>query len=399
MFWLSFFLVAGPQLSFGDLFLISNGIFFIASIGYIFRNGVSSTLSVLFVSLFLGVIISLFKTILFPELGAKWSLQFIKMIVYLVNAFVLVELYHDVYRQNYYRKIIAHLLKILVLLSVFSLTMLYEPLRLIILPYLTSELSSSVEVIHGIRGIDFSVGGGMALSLILFFGVCLWILGYQERFYSFHTSIIPLIFISSTILAARTGFLLILGYLVILVVSKLRSILGDGIVYKRTVKSVLVTFGFFVLIFVNFSTDDLEAYSDIVSWAFEMFINMADSGSGTTVSTTRLFDNHYHLNLDSWAYLFGSLSAFDHTDVGYLAVVYGLGIPGLLVILIYFGAILRSLLACKGYIRVVAIIFLVAIIIVNFKGMVLANSRGVWMVFCVIIFLCFKRRQFNSAGG
>lgn len=142
--------------------------------------------------------------------------------------------------------------------------------------------------------------------------------------------------------------------------------------YKRLLHLlvILICFGSIAtMVIVIFLSDYLP-----IDWAFEVFINIVSSDKIETSSTNELI-NMWRLpnTIETWFFGDGLFFSSDgayymHTDVGYLRIIYCIGIPGLMVFIINQLYLFYAVNKLYPHLNTLIKILALFILILNIKG-------------------------------
>ncbi|NWQ41103.1 oligosaccharide repeat unit polymerase [Bacillus sp. EB106-08-02-XG196] len=178
------------------------------------------------------------------------------------------------------------------------------------------------------------------------------------------------------------------------------AIIGTAIIFivinwKNYLKLIVALVGILVFVVVlyksviTFEQFVPQKYQQTYEFMFEPILNYYHYGKFESISTDDLVKNHYtKLSDDNFIVMFGSSFSNasklgGYTDVGYLQIINGLGLIGLLLVLIcfgywtflifkvkrqYFPSVDESTRLPYKYILAYLIAFVINIFILNFKG-------------------------------
>lgn len=135
-----------------------------------------------------------------------------------------------------------------------------------------------------------------------------------------------------------------------------------------------------------------------LSWAFELIINYMDSGKLETASTNDLKTLFiYPDNESTWIFGDGKFvnadgSYYKHTDVGFLRIIYGLGLIGLFVFIVNQVYLMKCAIKyspANQKMTPLVLVLAVYLIILNIKGYVELN----YFFYMLIGFLIYNRKK------
>jgi len=350
-----------------------------------------STFPILFYSLFLLIIGD----------ESQFVIEISKFIIFIISTFGVVNLYVFFCKDDWKTELIQDIVIASLVVAFTTIIIFMIPsVKEIVLDIVNFKMADNIQVIKGIRGIDISVGGGTALSIVFFLGVVLsktlYFWNYRN---SYLNSISFYIFAIAALITARTGFLLIIF---ILLISWCITLFGKTFNIKVSTKVLRKHFYLNSVIFLLFSIFVVLHFNELLfdillPWALEMFINASDNGFSSE-STNDLISNHYNVAISEMTYLFGGGSFFIQSDVGLIKVLSSVGILGALLLglpltLLPFYVLSSRVLYQKlsfEYMLCFSVFFVWFIIfLVNFKELFFSNSRGAFLLFLLISVVSF----------
>jgi O-antigen ligase len=198
-------------------------------------------------------------------------------------------------------------------------------------------------------------------------------------------------------ITARVGVLALLLGLLLLAIQKKEKISDKLSPY---LKLALPTF---LLIVIIFSINPKGPVSSTLDFIFEPFINYAKYNEFRTQSTDALIKDHYKLPHTKRVLFFGNGYDNAHpfyganTDVGYLQIIFGLGIVGLCILLstylfwfiLIFKNLKRSVSGLFRDINLFTINYIIIIFVNSFKGPYLLSYSLIFL-FSFTFFLSEK---------
>ncbi len=236
------------------------------------------------------------------------------------------------------------------------------------------------------RAIGFGIGsfflGGSISGLAMILSFYLMSTGF---FTPRKGGLIVTLLLITGIFIARTSMIGLIG-LVFLLKGK-----HSGRMLVKWVFSVVFVAALVVAIY-------LEFFSDLISidWAFELVINYFDSGELETRSTDHLMTmwvfpkNELTWVIGDGLFLNKDGTYYMHTDVGYLRVIYGIGLVGLFVFVLNQAFYFRTLVKLgtnDSNLKLLAWILVAYILILNIKGLFELN----YFYFLLIGFLQYRK--------
>lgn len=184
----------------------------------------------------------------------------------------------------------------------------------------------------GIGDVKYATGA-VQYGLVMWGIITLSCIRRGKTYFSFPQSIaLVTVFTLAGIMSGRVFFVILLCTPIYIAYLE-NNIIKGIIVFTKLYTPVLV---FLLIAFIYL----LSKYSDLIAWAFELFINYGSGGSLESESTNQLKDMYiYPTNLKTW--LFGDGRSISDTgffymnsDVGYIRSIFYWGIIGTL---IYYG--------------------------------------------------------------
>ncbi len=201
-----------------------------------------------------------------------------------------------------------------------------------------------------------------------------------------------LILFTSIALVGRTGFVVLLMFLCIFVLWRIKLFLIHPFVLKKTAKLIFAFIGFLIVIFYSI---DFSNYAVNLKHAFEFIFNWMETGRLFTFSTSVLLENEYFFPDNMFDLIFG-ISKFGRSincpriasDVGYVLFIYGAGIFGMLIAYSFY--FVGVYYACKyrrlnQHLAIFIIVYFIMLIIVNFKDYYFVSYSGYIQVYFIMI--------------
>lgn len=404
LFLLLYFFIFGPNLKPLDFLFPTVFLFSVYFLCLSFINGkVDSSYGLLTFSIFPVIIYSLFISIFSKGNEYIFFIELLKFSFFITGSFGVVSLYSRMIGPDWFKILLCDVVNACILVAITTLIIfLFDPVKQFVLNVVSFKMADNIQVLKGMRSIDISVGGGTALSLVFVFGFvlvnCLYLWGGRD---SYKNSLASYLFILSSLVTARTGFmvtcLLYVSFIVINIFHEFFHVSCD----KRT---RIKHFAINIVIISCFVSYALYQYNDLIfnvmiPWAFELFINAAESKSISSASTSDLLNNHYSISLTETNYIFGGGTFLINSDVGPIKILSSVGIVG--AIFLSANTICFVFLICNAtksinftkfekHICVSVLVFWLLIFVVNFKELIFSNSRGafVLIVLCSVAVIC-----------
>lgn len=307
-------------------------------------------------------------------------------------------LFYKLYLKAYSFKGILDLFIWISLLQALIIIMMlvFEPFRELINSVTNKDITDLVERYGGFRG--FGLAGSVTYDLAVFLSISMMFITYlisqgkDKRFFYILSWIIIFIAVLMTGRSGWIGAILSLG------------ILFYSFVNKNALKSILILvimiFIFVFLIIIILRNYYPETYEililHIIPYAFEMFINLYDSGSMSTHSTeilshmyfpvdieTFLFGDGYYKNPNGYGYYMG-------TDAGYMRQILFYGIfPSMILYSFYAFGFYILYKNTKVYKKVWVLILMLAgfYFLVQYKGAFMTGSgMNIKLFFILLIY-------------
>jgi len=357
---------------------------------------------------------SLLSALVFSRLDYAFLKDYIAGFFVLLSAGLIVFSYQSIYRQKMVEKIVFHLFVIGVIHSlILLLVIFFESFRdfLYSVVWVTDKQNRYLfGDVMNLRVSGLLASGFSSLSTTHALMFCLGfiyvsLIGKKLSlvrlvFYS----IFLLIIFSSLIFTGRTGILLLLTFVVLFFLFAFTPKLIAGKSSKVWIKllGVLMT-----LIVVSLSFFDFEKISNEIDSSFEIFINLAEGEGFSTTSTDVIKNEMLIFPETGHGLIFGELNFGRgeeriYSDLGFVYMVSGVGLIGLLImwsfyIPIIFGAFnilkQRNLAPVSFF-----VMFMVLISIpLNFKDLYFLSLTGFTKILFVFVFvmhvLIVKRRR------
>jgi hypothetical protein len=316
------------------------------------------------------------------DLALPWLI--VKIYLYALATFTVVELYRRSYRGSWVNRIIRHTLNIWLINAVFLIAFVFiGPFRRFVGQY-WDVAGKEHWVESGYRGLDMSLGGGVSAGVafaLVFFMVLMF--RRQVGFSAERSALYLSVFSVAAALSARTSLiLLLLGGSLLVVVWCSRKLLAPTIsVGAAPVRVACIAVGGVAILAWAISSGWVPDH--VLRWAFE-FVYSDGAGIGLTRSTERIFGEMYLMPPDAVSAIFGTgnlgrstAAEYLPSDVGYVRVLFAVGVIGSFLFWLPFG--LASLYAAhsKASQDYVAFFLMVVLFmfIVNIKELMVAE-RG-----------------------
>ncbi|WP_319470062.1 hypothetical protein [uncultured Trichococcus sp.] len=405
---LMFFVLIGPNLSFGNMgidtkqitYLILTIIFFCT---YRFRGN----------ALLLGICFQAFYWIIVILLNGLRDITGLKMLLIMFLGYFSANLLYILYIKKYCkdseRYFFLHVMIISVIESIF-----------VLMAYFNSHVwdfsykylgYKNTRVFEYINNIDesrrsFGIGTGTGTIASLYFSIFFIVaVLYYKRYKTTFSFLSILIIIIATALLGRTGFYFELLLLLVWgLISLIKKIVNPEIkLNKKIFLNLLPMVIILILIFVNYDQSE-KLVNKTLPWLFEFIVNFIN-GKGLSSNTTDIIMNRmYFLPDDSTTLIFGSsnlgrgtILSFIPSDVGYIRTIFGFGILGLIltylpiVYLLYFGYKNKKMIS--GELLLYSSILL---LLVNFKELHIIYESNSIIMFCCYFFIIRTKRNSNN---
>lgn len=413
LFILVFMLLCGPRLKFPDLNLLFTFLLAIVSpFLLIYSKKLSRELRVFIIITFLILISSVFTVLINGVEYYEPFFDFASLLLTCLASYSLVTFYQNKFTHDFHRPLIQDIQLAYLINCLFVVFIMFIPGVGTFSAEVLSQNSKMVGLAdESIRSFDLVMGGGAVASIV--FSV---VFVFSLSTYLIHKDVLSLLSMIFAMLGVlftgRTGlYITLLSILPMILLFNYIKLGSFRVLYvlfwflKILIFSACLLGVFFYLMYLLFPTMFELVIINNFSWAFEPIINLFNTGSFTTLSTSRLKEMYSSSDLD-FANLFSffgtSLSGRDdtyllRTDIGYLRVLFTSGFLG--VMLIFGKNIYILIVAClkannfKG--TIMEIPFLLALIyysfvilLVNFKEyhMTVRSGLPLLMILFITIF-------------
>ncbi|WP_431427651.1 hypothetical protein ACRASQ_09805 [Bacteroides hominis] len=148
----------------------------------------------------------------------------------------------------------------------------------------------------------------------------------------------------------------------------------------------------------------IDNFESILSWAFEIFINISSGNGLETGSSNKMFDMYnFPEDIFTWLRGDGIIELEDgtyymHTDIGFIRLIFFWGLPATILFYIYRYYCIRTIY-CSSNIFVLksfAICYLAFEYICNLKGLVFGDS---FIAFLLVYIVYFEKRKYTLKHG
>ncbi|EJB8540144.1 hypothetical protein P3532_03880 [Vibrio parahaemolyticus] len=343
---------------------------------------------------FVAYIISTIVISTIPSLYGTDNYDFVIFMSYglfvFIVSYMLSELYLCCYKVDFQQYIIRDIYFIGVLNSFITIMVLISPeFSKFIYNIIDTSAVNKHQLSLGFRSSGLFYYGGSVMSM--FHCICIYAgLNYiknRESGSSIFSLIGLMANVNAVLISGRMGMMYLMLLLIIIL------LLPENIsrCSKKTVKSILLLNGLFMLVIVLLYYEELKM---LIEWAFELFINIFERGGVTTDSTEEL-KSMYRFPSDI---IFGD-GLFSQNrlkiDSGYVLLIWFFGVVGLTIFLSLILSIFLIALSKKKnkdifYLHVVV---LSVILLGNFKDTYLFGSNGVTQLYFISLiasFRCFR---------
>jgi len=250
---------------------------------------------------------------------------------------------------------------------------------------------------------SYSMAVCQSFGMFLFF--YLWRFEQSKHEFILSVALFLLVLVSS-ILSARTSFLFIVPFVII---GLFFALVFPLKVMRRKIKNIfLISLFLFSLLLVTFSSIESEGARRLWSWAFELVINLFESGELTTASTESLKTLFFMPDMNTFLfgdgrYISEDGSYYMNTDVGYLRIdLYG-GLFGSLLFYLPFIYLFFLLYKWKRVVfgRLLASAFLAfsaIVFVVNIKGSIFFDAFVMLKLFSIYTFSFIMITKYNQGA-
>ena len=345
---------------------------------------IEKDLSNVFLSLFLIVVITVISCINNHTTDYEMIIYPISVFLIICASFFYSKIYKSITRQDLKVDVVAELfISSVTIQGAIAVAMFLNPnIRELLLSLLkTSEVDAMLfDQTDGFRLVGFGASFFSAGVINVF---ALILMGYRFRcMQNPNTMKIILFFIQYLwiafigILMSRTTMLgIAFSFVIILYSSKIRS-LKLSLKALSFVKGLLVLSILIITIFLIIPRQVIYEYEDVTNWAFELFINYSENKSLESASTNRLLEMLQTLPSQGKTWVIGDgrwIDKYGHyymqTDVGYLRLVFYIGLIGTLAYFHYQYRLLKILKTrLFAEISIVSTIIFGSLLILNIKG-------------------------------
>ena len=314
--------------------------------------------------------------------------RFIRASIHFLGSYALARLYYVKYQDQMGRKLMEHLYWIISIHAVILLAMVaFNPIRSFVFNVLqtTSERMLSSYRVAGLAG-SFDVA-----SCIQGFGVIIFplVMLNFKGMKSIIGSISLVLIICSVLLSGRTGMLMLL------LLSPVTFLVSGKKMMGTMVKLGFASIVFMVLISVVVPQLNIgHKIAPSIERLQVMFMS-SDEGGGTELSSSRklIYEWTEMWPEDTGLFLFGNSTDcrvdwfYVRVDPGYLRDIYGVGLTGLLIIIMFYMICIRQGIRCLRFNRdlgLVSILFAVQTLIIHAKVHYLL-ARNSFTISCILL--------------
>lgn len=325
-------------------------------------------------------------------------------IINLCSSIYLINLYKKTCGYEANNQIMKNLIIIFFIDSLFTiLAYFYKPLWKFGYEFLGHSNSQVFKILDTFeiarRSFDIGIGSGALTSMVFtsFFIICL-ILYYETR--DKLALIIGMSILIATSLLGRTGLYIELLYsIVFLLFIILKKKKKKFIFNKRGSIRIISYFMTIVSAFIIFTTNIMQKFINItLPWVMESFINLSKYGKFSS-NTTNELQGMYFLPQDLEILLFGSANfgrtkqlEYIPSDVGYVLIIFGVGVVGL--ILFLMPIIYMLYISIKNYRNIYSkmlFFILFNLILMNIKELFTLSTRGYSTIVFILIQLSINK--------
>lgn len=404
-------LLYGPKFSLIDVTVFSAFFWFLVSLKYIFQETkIDKTIFSLLLSLSVLMSYTAIIIIINNQSSIYLLINFSKIFLYLLAIFGICKSYSKHYRENAVEKILIHIFysTYIVALTVLALA-LSIPLRKFLYSKIDIFLVKGANV-YGFEGMwrisDLSMGG---TTISLVFVICIaigitFLLKEDERFNSKITILTGIVLMwVSTLLTARTGFILVTPFLVPFLIFYFfkRMDLSLKILFNILLIMILtVALANFITPISNLidtlSTSLQSIIEHILPWALEYLYSYNERGEFYTASGSVLF-KQFRFSPNFTDLIFGSGQLKDGMGVMDSLFMLIINTSGLIGFFIFISVLLTLFIPllrrdARPYRFLIASTFLI-FIIANLKEALFGDARGA-IILILIILIAIPKKMF-----
>jgi len=285
-------------------------------------------------------------------------------------------------------------------------------LMLVIPPFKNIMLSildtRNTDEIYKNREIGLTGFASYTIGIIQAFGFSLGMIVVSARKAQYRFFLLNAIVFITAILAARTSFLYLLPFILLLYL--FGSKISKQFVKKQTVVLLVILSAFIVfLYYLSLVNEEVRA---LLNWVFEIFIKMYENGSLSTQSSDYIqsyysWPNYETILYGDWVYSNVDGSFYKHVDAGYMRLMYYFGLP--VSILFYFvflclAVYLSSrikMLTGRSDIKVLFMFYLLMMFVLNYKGSAFIDASAVFkslvFIYCAALLTLKNKQAVNSS--
>lgn len=382
-----------------DFLVLTNILFAIVALVFVLQknNYLKNIYELLLLNLFL-IAYSLIISLIYNFDSVQATIEYIKLFIYTISIFTIIKLYKQHYKSLFLETIFKHLyFAILIVMFTIFVMFLFPNVRDFLLSLSDVKMADMLEVKHGIRYIDLSIGAGTTLSLVFFIGFVLNIYLLKEKIiHNIFYSIMLYLFIFASLLVGRTGFILIVLYGIYILFSNFNiSLKITKLQIYNLIALLLIS-----LLLVYILSEYTFIIEKILPWALEFVFSYFESGMIATASSNNLMNDHYHFNFEALEFIFGKNDfTASTTDVGYLILLYANGFIGFISVIAWYfllynkaNYIRRSPNTLPSFQKLPLLLFAI-IVIVNFKELIFTNSRGLFLIILLISLALYEQNK------
>ena len=313
------------------------------------------------------------------------------------GAFVFVTLYRKLYPSNYSEKLIFHIFWVgvfhgLVIVGIIANAELKNFLEARL--YYSEKALASLIDLNRSPGILFEGFGVLSITQSLTLNCGLAVSAFQRGKRSFGSEVLTIagaaLIVLSIFATVRVGLVVMLVNICVLIVALKLSKRSDVATVRLPnvlIGVILVTGS--AIVFSVARVEEADEYSNVIYQGLEWAINYFYEGELRTASTDYLFEHMYYGTETAAAAVFGTGDFLrNDTDVGYVALLFGVGIVGIISVFWY----ILSLMYISGKLRIdnelgayVVFSLCVSILVANTKDFYVDNVQG----FSQIFSLCY----------
>lgn len=209
---------------------------------------------------------------------------------------------------------------------------LVPPIKEIIIPFIISERSSTIQSVMDFRLIAFAKPEMQFANMAVAYGIATYIVYVQSKIAKMSTTLtasLILLFSLAGLLSGRSYAIMLVLMIGIIAIIKSHKRLSAGIIYILKISFIVA-----VLVSILIAWLLANGYEETYKWAFEIFINYQESGS-MDMASADVMKSMYKFpdNPVTWLIGDGRLAnatggSYMSTDIGYIRYLFCWGLIG-----------------------------------------------------------------------